>query len=130
MKSVPIPPRKYLEVPSTPISQNDIYNIVPAVKHPARPTMSQLAVHETVDEARELTGREVEPPLPVLTVGSEETVPPEPVFVFEVPLVLVLVLVTTPPRLGTMFWGALAQFAWYMARDLVAVGLTAMFIPD
>ena len=85
-----------------------------------------------VDEASELMGREVEPPLPVLTVGIEETVLPEPVFVFEVPLVLVLVLVfvTTPPRLGTMFWGALAQFAWYTARDLAAVGLTAMFIPD
>jgi hypothetical protein len=111
---------------------------MPAVKAPARPTMSQPAVREMVEEARELIGRDVEAGLaPVfpLTVGSDATVASAgggtPAFAGaeagadagagagEI----------APLRAGTLFSVALAQFALYPSRDLAAVGLTANAIP-
>jgi hypothetical protein len=126
-----------MKVSSTLISPNYIYNNIATVRHPARLTISQPAVRETVSEARELIGRDVAGGLfpTMLAVGREATVAAggaalggtaEPAAAGGVPGEDE----TEPSRLGTIFTVALAQFALYPSRDLAAVGLIAKTIPD
>lgn len=119
-----------MTVSSTP-NPYIIYNNIPAVKHPARPTMAQPAVREMVDEARELIGNDVDTePAAELAVGSVATVAGAAAESEPVPDEGAAEgAATAPLASGTRFAVAFLQFALYPSRVFAAVGLMAKTMP-